>query len=177
MTVENSPPPVPAGPRRGLSRVLIGLFALGFIALLVYGLATTGNKRVEEGMAPDFALTTFDGQPLTLAELKGKVVVVNFWATWCLECEKEASDLELVWRDYEDKGVQFVGIDYLDQSPLNQQYLDRYNITYPNAPDIQGGFTRPMACKACPKPRHRPKRHRAQSVYRRRNAGRFGVRD
>lgn len=139
MTVENvTPPPPPTGPRRGLSRYLIGLVALGFVALLVYGLATTGDKRVEEGMAPDFALTTFDGQPLTLTELKGKVVVVNFWATWCLECEKEASDLEQAWRDYRDKGVQFVGIDYLDQAPLNQEYLDRYDITYPNAPDLQG---------------------------------------
>ncbi len=139
MTVEHSTqPPAPTGPRRGLSRYLIGLIALGFVALLVYGLATTGDKRVEAGMAPGFALTTFDGQPLTLTELEGKVVVVNFWATWCLECEKEASDLEQAWRDYKDKGVQFVGIDYLDQAPLNQQYLDRYEITYPNAPDIQG---------------------------------------
>ena len=139
MTVENStPPPAPTGPRRGLSRYLIALVALGFVALLVYGLATTGDKRVEAGMAPDFDLTTFDGQPLTLSELKGKVVVVNFWATWCLECKKEASDLEQAWRDYQEKGVQFVGIDYLDQAPLNQEYLDRYDITYPNAPDLQG---------------------------------------
>jgi cytochrome c biogenesis protein CcmG/thiol:disulfide interchange protein DsbE len=79
-----------------------------------------------------------DGQPVEMARWKDRLVVVNFWATWCLECEKEASDLEQAWRDYKDKGVQFVGIDYLDQAPLNQQYLDRYNITYPNAPDIQG---------------------------------------
>ena len=52
MTVENSPPPVPAGPRRGLSRVLIGLIALGFVALLVYGLTTTGDKHIEEAWRP-----------------------------------------------------------------------------------------------------------------------------
>ena len=139
MSVENNTPPAaPATPRRGLSRYVIGVIALGFVALLVYGLATAGDKRVEAGQAPDFALTTFDGQPLALDDLKGKVVVVNFWATWCLECEKEASDLEQAWRDYKDKGVQFVGIDYLDQAPLNREYIERYGITYPNGPDLQG---------------------------------------
>lgn len=139
MTVkQNLPPSDSPKPRRAIGRYVISVIALGFVALLVYGLMTAGDKRVEAGQAPDFALTTFDGQNLKLSDLKGKVVVVNFWATWCLECEREASDLEQVWRDYQDRGVQFVGIDYLDQAPLNREYIERYGITYPNGPDLQG---------------------------------------
>jgi cytochrome c biogenesis protein CcmG/thiol:disulfide interchange protein DsbE len=139
MTVKDTTAPSEAkSERRSLAPILIGVIALGFVALLVYGLMTAGDKRVESGQAPNFAMTTFDGKPLSLADLRGQVVVVNFWATWCTECEKEASDLEQVWRDYQAKGVQFVGIDYLDQAPLNQEYLDRYDITYPNGPDLQG---------------------------------------
>ena len=117
-------------------------------------------------MAPDFALTTFDGQPLTLAELKGKVVVVNFWATWCLR-DEEASDLEQAWRDYQDKGVQFVGIDYLDQSPLNQQYWTATTSPTPTRRTSRPGLPGLRRARPARNLRHRPKRRCAQSVYRR----------
>lgn len=139
MTVGNSTSSSePKAARRGVAPIVIGLVALAFLALLVYGLMSAGDQRVEAGQAPDFSLTTFDGQPLSLGDLKGQIVVVNFWATWCVSCKDEAADLEQAWRDYRDKGVQFVGIDYLDTAPLNQEYIERYDITYPNGSDLQG---------------------------------------
>lgn len=139
MAAENTVFTAPAAPRRrSLGRYLIILVALAFIGLLAYGLAAGGDERIEAGKAPDFALTTFDGQTLRLSDLQGQPVVLNFWATWCKECENEASDLELAWRDYRGRGVQFIGIDYLDQEPLNFDYIKRYDITYPNGLDLQG---------------------------------------
>jgi cytochrome c biogenesis protein CcmG/thiol:disulfide interchange protein DsbE len=137
-TGTTTPKEEPTAPRRRLAPFVVLVLALLFVGVLAYGLINAGDNRVESGVAPDFTLTTFDGDTMRLADMRGDVVVVNFWATWCLECEKEASDLEMAWRTYQDDGVRFVGIDYLDQEPLNLEYLQRYDITYPNGPDIQG---------------------------------------
>lgn len=124
--------------RGGIGRYVILVIALGFVALLGYGLLKAGDQRVEAGMAPDFTLTDFNGNSWRLADLRGQPVVINFWATWCVSCKDEADDLEMAWRQYKDKGVVFLGVDYLDQEPLNLEWIDRYGITYPNGPDIQG---------------------------------------
>ena len=63
--------------------------------------------------------------------------MVNFWATWCVGCKGEAPELEQAWQDFKDDDV-VLGVDYLDQKPLNLEWIDRYNITYPNGDDIQG---------------------------------------
>lgn len=137
---DGSPPEPTTQPARqgGIGRYLVLALAVFFVALLAYGLINAGDQRVEEGKAPDFTLTSFDGETLRLADMQGEVVVLNFWATWCISCKDEAVDLELAWQDYKDQGVRFIGVDYLDQEPLNLQWLEQYGITYPNGPDIQG---------------------------------------
>lgn len=124
--------------KRGIGKYLVLIIALAFVGLLAYGLLTAGDERVEAGKAPDFTLTSFDGEQFKLSELEGQVVVVNFWATWCVSCKDEATELEMAWRDFQDDGVVFLGVDYLDQKPLNLEWIDRYDITYPNGDDIQG---------------------------------------
>jgi cytochrome c biogenesis protein CcmG/thiol:disulfide interchange protein DsbE len=118
--------------------VLIGLLAL--LGLVAYQMRRTGPLaagQVGEGeRAPDFALQTFDGQDLSLADMRGQVVVVNFWASWCLPCEAEAAELEATWRAYRDQGVVFLGIAYVDTETESLAYLDRLQITYPNGPDL-----------------------------------------
>jgi len=113
----------------------------GLIALLV--LVAIGLRRTQEGPitigsnVPDFALTTFDGDVITLYELRGKVVVINFWASWCKPCEQEAADLESAWRLYEPRGdVAFLGVDYVDTEPEALRYLAKFDITYLNGPDL-----------------------------------------
>ena len=128
----------PSAKKTPVGRYAVLVLALFFVALLAYGLLTAGEKRVEAGQAPDFTLTSFEGETLRLQDLRGQVVVVNFWSTWCVSCKGEADDLEMAWRDYRDRGVRFIGVDYLDQEPLNLQWLEQYDITYPNGPDIQG---------------------------------------
>ncbi len=64
-------------------------------------------------------------------------MVLNFWASWCKPCESEAADIESAWRYFQPSGkVIFIGIDYVDTEPEARSYLARFDITYPNAPDL-----------------------------------------
>jgi cytochrome c biogenesis protein CcmG/thiol:disulfide interchange protein DsbE len=116
-----------------LSSVLL----LSLVGLLAWGMSRNQKGRVEQGLAPDFRLTSFDGETLTLAELRGQVVVINFWASWCPPCREEAPYLEQVWREYQDKGVFFIGIDYVDVEPEALAYIEEFDITYFNGPDLR----------------------------------------
>ncbi len=62
--------------------------------------------------------------------------MINFWAEWCVECKIEADLLEATWRAYRDKGVVFLGVDWVDVETEARKYLTRYDITYPNGPDL-----------------------------------------
>ncbi len=123
-------------PRYGYWRwVAVGL-VVGLLALLAWGLRSQASEPVEAGLAPDFSLTTFEGETITLSDLRGQVVIVNFWASWCPPCREEAAYLEATWRKYKDRGVVFIGVDYLDARPNALAYLEEFDITYPNGPDL-----------------------------------------
>jgi len=109
---------------------------VALLALLAWGLRNQASEPVEAGLAPDFSLTTFEGETISLSDLRGQVVIVNFWASWCPPCREEAAYLEATWRKYKDRGVVFIGVDYLDAKPKALAYLEEFDITYPNGPDI-----------------------------------------
>ncbi|HEX9029349.1 MAG TPA: TlpA disulfide reductase family protein [Anaerolineales bacterium] len=129
--------PVRSRPRWG--RVLAWAGLLILLVILYFGLRNAQRTSMQIGQtAPAFALTTFDGQQVNLAALKGKVVVVNFWASWCKPCEQEAADLEAAWRFYQPRGdVVFLGVDYVDTEPEAKAYLQKFGITFPNGPDLR----------------------------------------
>jgi cytochrome c biogenesis protein CcmG/thiol:disulfide interchange protein DsbE len=114
----------------------IGLIAL--LLLLAFGLLRRSQGPASAGQtAPDFTLTSFAGEQYRLSELRGKVVLVNFWASWCKPCEQEAADLEAAWQFYRPRGdVVFLGVDYVDTEPEALRYLEKFNITYPNGADL-----------------------------------------
>jgi peroxiredoxin len=88
--------------------------------------------------APDFTLPTLDGGSFTLSKQLGKVVVMNVWASWCAPCRAEAPELQQVWSQTKDSGVQFVGLDTRDSATAAQAFVNRFGITYPQAIDTDG---------------------------------------
>ncbi len=129
---------------------IVFVLVIGLIAFFAIGLKARGEPQPSSGVAPDFTLSTFDGQTVKLADLKGRVVVVNFWASWCAPCRDEAAFLEKEWRAYKDRGVMFVGIDYVDSESNARAYLKEFNITYPNAPDLGTEISQRYRIKGVP---------------------------
>ncbi len=117
--------------------ISIWVGVLGLLALLGFGLVRAQQGPVAVGArAPEFTLTTFEGDDVHTSDLLGNVMVVNFWASWCKPCEQEALELELAYQMYKDQGVEFLGVDYVDTETEALAYLDKFEITYPNGPDL-----------------------------------------
>lgn len=134
----------PVTPRSAVRRYLIFGVVVVFIGFLAWGLFTRNQTQPTSGPAPDFTLTLYDGyygnvgQPsIKLSDLRGKVVLINFWASWCIPCADEAADLEAAYRQYKDQGVVFLGVDWLDNEADARNYLSKFNITFANGPDLQ----------------------------------------
>ena len=126
----------PAGGRKTIGIVIVFAVILAFLGLLAWGLRKVQAGPRESGMAPDFTITGFDGRTVTLSELRGQVVIVNFWASWCTPCREEAAYLEQTWRKYKSQRVVLIGVDWADTENEALAYIDEFDITYLNGPDI-----------------------------------------
>jgi len=123
-------------------RWLIPLATVPLLLLLAYGFRTdprnVPSPLIGKPAAP-FTLATFDGDEISLDALRGRVVVVNFWASWCYPaCYEEAPALARAWDTYRDRGVMMVGINIQDKAEPAKKFLAQFGHTFPNAPDPAG---------------------------------------
>jgi len=128
---ESTPRRAGLGP--GSIVLLVGILAV--IGVFGWALAQRHQTQPTAGSAPDFTLTTYDGQEVRLSDLRGQVVVVNFWASWCAPCRVEAPDLQRVHEKYRDRGVQVIGVAYTDTDTNALAFIDEFGLTYINGPD------------------------------------------
>jgi cytochrome c biogenesis protein CcmG/thiol:disulfide interchange protein DsbE len=135
--------------RRALSPVPIAVICvlLGLFALLAYGLASNEPDRgVEQALsrgdteaAPELELPQLGGGgSRSLADYRGQVVVLNFWASWCKPCRTESPLLERWHRRMSARKGTVLGVDMLDITEDAQAFVDRYGLTYPMLKDSDG---------------------------------------
>lgn len=121
-------------------RMSLGSWVLLAGLVSVFGAAAwtllqTDDSPPTSGHAPDFTVTTFDGEEITLSKLRGNIVVLNFWGSWCGPCREEAPDLQAIYERYADQGVIVLGLTYMDDPVDSIAMIDELNLTYPNAQD------------------------------------------
>lgn len=125
--------------KKGIAPIIFGIALIGVVALiflLLYGLKLRSAPPLASGIAPEFNLTTFDGKNYASSELRGKAVVLNFWASWCIPCRDEAPALQRAWEKYKDRGLVILGVDYVDTDPEAKAFMSEFKETYPNGADV-----------------------------------------
>ena len=109
----------------------------GLLGLLVWRLAH--QPHVPKGAAPNFSLQRLDQDGrLELASLRGKAVVLNFWASWCVPCKAEAPLFEAAWKQWRGRGVIVIGVDSQDFSGDARRFARHFGLTYPLVRDGPG---------------------------------------
>lgn len=115
--------------------------AVGVLALLGYGFRLE-PKYIPSPLlgrpAPAFTARLFDGATIRLGDLRGQVIFLNFWASWCPPCRAEARALEEAWRRYKDQGIVFVGVNTQDEETRARDFIAEFGVTYPNGMDPGG---------------------------------------
>ncbi|HEX8645833.1 MAG TPA: TlpA disulfide reductase family protein [Thermoleophilaceae bacterium] len=133
--------------------------AVLLFGLLLYGVVSGGeDSGIDEAIAdgrrpdvPELSLPRLDGPGATsLEDLRGRVVVLNFWASWCEPCREEAPLLERWHRRMKAQGGTVLGVDALDSTDDAREFVRRFGITYPNIRDVSGEHLRPFGIAAYP---------------------------
>ena len=137
--------------QRGVPRwiqIIIWIALIGLLAIMALGLRKAQNPMAEIGKrVPELSFQFFEGYEhagaaqLRLSELRGQVVIINVWASWCKPCEQEALELQKFWEMYQDRGVVLIGVDYVDTPSGALTYMRKFRITFPNAPDLKSSIS------------------------------------
>lgn len=123
---------------------------LRLAAVLAVSLVLPVQAEDVSGPAPDFTLAARDGSAVTLSDLKGQVVMINFWATWCGPCRKEMPLLEQLHARYESLGFTLLGVNVEEDSRLADQFLKETPVTFPILLDPENGVSKLYKVSAMP---------------------------
>ncbi len=152
-TNNEDPPFRPSAFRTKVVPAFAIVMVVGMLGLLAYAMFAPEDARVQnwrvagsgylvpegEMDAPDFTAVTFDGEEVNLSDLRGQIVVVNFWASWCTPCRDETPLLEAVQDNLGDD-VVLVGLNSGDTEDNARAFLDEFNVTYTVARDVNGSI-------------------------------------
>ncbi|MFZ3089207.1 MAG: TlpA disulfide reductase family protein [Nitrospirota bacterium] len=127
-----------------MTKGFIRLFIFIIITTLLF--ACTKKKEDESGLpgpnkgnpAPSFTLKDINDNDVSLSSYKGKVIIVNFWATWCKPCQEEMDDLESAYKKNNDKGLVILGVDVREEKKDVLNFLKKYKVSYPILMDFDG---------------------------------------
>lgn len=148
---------------RKIPILAVGVPVLIFVVVLIIGMLqsgrdsgrpgvndTLGEVDVTTGAHSDFQITTLDGRELRLSDLRGSIVMVDFWSSWCPPCRAEASVLAEAYQRWSEIGVEFVGISIWDNEEDVIDFIKSHNITYPNGIDNDGSIAVEFGVKGIP---------------------------
>ena len=140
--------------KRGWILLGAGVPVLAFFAVLAWASVKSGSNPgglgvnrefgqvpIDAEIARDFSLELLDGSSITLSGLHGKVVLLDFWASWCGPCQQEAPVLAQVYREFRGEAVEFVGVDIWDGLQDASNHIKKYSVPYPNGVDSSGTIT------------------------------------
>ena len=116
--------------------------------MLLYGCAPKVN--LEGKQAPDFSLQSLDGKAYKLSDLKGKIVLIDFWATWCGPCREELPIIEKLHREFKDKNLVVLGISNEDRDTI-EKFLKNNPLTFPILLDEKGKVAKSYRVVAIPR--------------------------
>ena len=147
--------------RKAILPAVAVLVAAGFIALIVFGVSQTGDDRTLDAAvaagkspaapSPTMKLPTLDGgKPIALADLRGKVVVMNLWASWCPPCREEAPQLKALQERIAPLGGTVVGVAWNDSIPDATKFTKAAGLNYPQLRDVNGSFAKSYGTQGLP---------------------------
>ena len=138
------------------ARLLLGVFGRQAAALLVAAAALAahaqGGLQVWTGPteAPAIQLRTLDGQPLALSDLQGKVVVVNFWASWCEPCIDEMPSMQRLREKLAGEAFEILAVNFQEGEPRIRAFLKKVPVAFPIVRDTDGGVARAWKVRIFP---------------------------
>ncbi|MCS6993629.1 MAG: TlpA family protein disulfide reductase [Anaerolineales bacterium] len=125
--------------------LLAGLLWIGFSAA-PQGSTTSGKIPAPQAgfLSPDFTLTTLNGETIRLFDLRGRVILLNIWASWCPPCRAEMPAMQRVWEEYRAQGVVVLAVNATSQDTLAdaQAFVAENGLTFPIPLDTEGEVTR-----------------------------------
>jgi cytochrome c biogenesis protein CcmG/thiol:disulfide interchange protein DsbE len=132
--------------------VIAVLAVLAAVGLLAFGLVSKGNSGLALGeVAPARAMPVLGGEgERSLDDYRGRWVLVNFWASWCIPCREEAPELERFQRRHRDQDFTVVGVDTRDLSGDGREFVERYGLSYPQLRDGNGDAAKDFGTTGVP---------------------------